>query len=198
MRARSIFVRFAGPAAAAAALAAILAARAEDGNQVVVCRHAGADGRISTKVDLEDLERKYRAIEKETAKAIAKGAKKAPPLEEKGVSAGLPRARAREERTVDLAETVPALYRGLTLYFVTARADGELPAILPRDLAREAEVFVVEAADLEDVAKLSRTLGRRVSVATAEFARAFGVRARDARVTFTTDGRKAAILEEGP
>jgi hypothetical protein len=104
----------------------------------------------------------------------------------------------RIDRTARLEETVPVRYRKRTLYFVRAVQSGARPAILPRPLPQAAEVFVVEADRLAEVSALARTLGRRVTLATAEFARAVGVRCADSRVTFSEDGTSALVYEEVP
>jgi hypothetical protein len=119
-------------------------------------------------------------------------------VKEGGHSAGLGGCRVRGDRTVSLDETVPARYRSRTLFFVRAPRGGARPGILPGTLPATAEVFVLEAERLRDVTSLARMLGRRVTLASAEFARAVGARCADSRITFTEDGATALVHEEAP
>lgn len=112
-----------------------------------------------------------------------------------GHRAGLPACAAAGERVVALAETVPPAFRRHVLYFVRAPRGGGRPSVLPAALPEPSAVFVLEAASLADVGALAKTLRRRVTLASAEFARAMGVRCADARVEFSADGRSARVRE---
>ncbi len=189
-----------GPAAAAIAAAILLRAEGQETGhgKTVVCRHASADGRGSARIDLARVERGYRAVASETSTAFRSFREKAARATLGAHRSALPRAATAETRDVALPEIVPPAYRRLTLYFVSIPRGGGRPAILPKDLPREAEIFALEAESMEDVAALAKLLGRRVTLATAPFARALGVRARDARVTISEDGKIAHVSEEAP
>lgn len=165
---------------------------------IVLCRHRGADGRGARPIDLAAIERNYRSIASEAARGFREfevQVAKKPGLRRR---TGLRSCEANEKRTVRLSETVPPEHRKRTLYFVHARRGGGRPSILPDRFPEGAEVFVLDADSAEDVALLSQTIRRRVTLASAEFAKAVGVRCADGRVTFSADGRSARVEERVP
>jgi len=183
----------------AIALAFLLRAEAqEDATRIEVCRHRTADGRGADKVDLARLGEEYRKVENRLSKEFAKAATRVEEAKLKGHHSGLRACGVRRERTVRLPQEIPPQFRRRTFYFVRVPRGGGRPAILPAAPPREAEVFVVEAESLGDVALLSKTLGRRVNVAGAELARAFGVDCANARVEPSADGSSATVYEEAP
>lgn len=171
------------------------------GTKTEVCRHRDLDGRGAEHMDLAALDRRYRSVAADVGKSFRAFESKAslPEMKARAHRSGIPAARSADERRVTLAEPVPKEFRKLTLYFVTALPDGKRPSCLPKDLRDTAyEVFVLESDRLEDVGALARTLRRRVSLASGEFARALGVTARDAVVRFADDGKTAIVRQEGP
>ncbi len=163
-----------------------------------VSRVPQADGGGARSADLRRIEIAYDRTKAEAQKKIASMVVRAKAMKEEGHHAEIPSCRVRGERTVTLVEKVPERFRGLTLYFVRIPKGGARPRVLPETLAASAEVFVLETSSLDDVATLSRILGKRVSLATKEFAAALGVRCGDAQVTFTSDGAGAAVTEISP
>lgn len=200
MNLRQFALRAAGPAAAAIAAALLLRAEGQEPGRgkITVCRHASADGRQSARIDLDRVGRGYRAVASETASAFRSFRDQAAKATVGAYRSGLPHASSAETRDVELRETVPPTYRGRTFYFVSIPRGGARPPLLPSVLPREAEIFALEAESMEDVALLAKLLGRRVSLASAQFAQALGVHAHDARVTFSEDGKTAHVLEEIP
>lgn len=194
-----IFPASASAVLAAALLAFLLRAEAqEDSTRVEVCRHRAADGHGSDRIDVARLGEEYRKIEGRLSKTFAKAAARIEEAKVKGHHSGLRACEARGQKTVRLSEEVPPKFRRGTFYFVRAPRGGGRPRILPSPPGEEIEVFVVDAESLEDVALLSKTLGRRVNVAAAELARAFGVACANARVEPSADGCTATVYEEAP
>lgn len=190
---------YAVPAAAALLAAWVLAAQAQEGRPRIAVTHAGeAEGRGARTVDLRRFEDHHRKTADLARHAIAGLGRRVEEVKASGHRAGLPGCAARKERSVRLAEPVPAKFRNAMLYFVRARAAGIRPAIMPAALPEGATVFVLEAAALGDVALLAKTLRTRVTLSSAEFARAMGVECADARVTFSADGTTAFVQEERP
>ena len=159
------------------------------------CHHRSADGRDADRIDLNQLERRYRALQDGMLESLKKFARKVTPPKDKGHHSGVPPARSSRVRTVTLKALVHPRFRRHTFFFVRVPRGGGRPKILPRDLSKVTEVFALEAESLKDVQRLSKTLGRRVTLATAELARRIGVTHHDSRVTFSRDGKTAVIGE---
>ncbi len=192
-------------AAVVVATALVLRAQGQEASgpgKIETCRHRDLDGRGAARVDLAALDRRYRSVAADVGKAFRSfdTAASLPKMKAREHRSGIPVARSASERRVKLAEPVPAQFRKLTLYFVTALPDGKRPRSLPKELPERVacEIFVLDADRLEDVGALARTLQRRVSLASGDFARALGVAARDAVVRFSDDGKTAIVREEGP
>jgi len=198
----SLCIRYGAPAVIA--VMGVLVWRSVDaqdgGPKFVVCRHRLADGRDARRVDLAAVERLYRGVARETADALTGLARHVAPREVTRIAhdTRLKSCFGARERVVTLAERVPEKFRNLDLWFVTVPRGGTRPRALPDTLPAGAEILVLRADSLEDVARLARSLDRRVSFATAEFARAVGVECADAHVTFTSDGRAAVVREVRP
>jgi len=191
--------RYGSPAALALVIGVAVAhaqERPRSGFQVI--RVPQADGTGARAVDLRKIEIAYERTKAETQKKVSALVVRAREMKEDGHRTGLPSCRTRSERQVTLVEQVPERFRSLTLYFVRLPKGGGRPRILPESLPASAEVFVLETSSLDDVATLSRILGKRVSLATKDFAAALGVRCGDAQVTFTSDGAGAAVTEVSP
>ncbi len=101
-------------------------------------------------------------------------------------------------RRVTLKVPIPPRFRLHVFFFVRVPRGGDRPRILPRDLSKVTEVFALEAQSLKDVARLSKAIGRRVTLAGRDLAERLGVTHHDARVTFGRDGRTAVIQERAP
>lgn len=191
--------RYAIPAALAAILAVSFShAQEGKGTRIDVSRRVAADGTGASPADLGRIQAGYDRTRELLRKKAASMVVRTRELRAEGHHAGLPSCRAREEHEKRLKETVPPRFRSLTLYFVRIPRGGARPGILPETLPQEAEVFVLETDSLSDVAELSRTLRRRVSLATREFAQAMGVGCVDSRVTFSSDGAVSTVREGAP
>jgi hypothetical protein len=190
---------YAIPATAAALLAVSLShAREGEGERFEVLHVTAADGTGGAAADLGRIQAGYdRTLEllRKKAQGMYERTRE---LKTQGHHAGLPSCRVRGEREVRLKETVPPRFRSLTLYFVRVPKGGVRPGILPEALPRDGEVFALDAEALSDVAALSRTLARRVSLGTKEFAQAMGAACVDARITFSSDGTTAIVREGAP
>lgn len=198
MARRNVLPRPALIVLAAVVLALVLRSEAQDDTpRVEVCRHRAADGWGADRIDLARLVEERRTVEGRLSKAFAREAARVEEAKTKGHHTGLPACRARRQRTVQLPQEVPPQFRRGTFYFVRVPRNGQ-PSILPAALPEEAEVFVVDAQTLQDVTALSRAVGRRVNLAGAELARAFGVDCANARVEPSVDGRSATVYEEAP
>lgn len=197
-RAPSTWIAVAG----ALGVALWLTAEAREGtpgsSAITICRHQDADGRTSDHVDLERIERRYRTTWDDTRGALRKIRERVSQVEMKGYSAGVTRSRTSRRRTVRLKDPVPARFRRYTLFFVRVPRGGGRPRLLPRMLSVRSAVFALEADSLKDVERLSKTLGRRVTLAGRDLALALGVRAVDSRVTFGSEGKSATIEESAP
>ena len=188
-----------GLALGAVAVAFWLSAEAREGpGGLDVRRERGLDGPGGTALDLVGIERGYGELERRVRLALERLPQRLGEVRLGGHHAGLPAVRARRTREVALPQAVPDRIRSLALYFVAVPRGGARPAILPRELPAASEVFVLEAATLDDVAALAKALRRRVTLATGEFASALGIGGPDARVTFSPDGRTATVYEEVP
>lgn len=183
----------------AVAVALWLSAEAREGpGGLVVRRERALDGSGGAAVDLDGIERRYGELERQVRSALDRLPERLGEIKVAGHHAGLPACRARRTRAVPLSPAVPERIRSLTLYFVAVPRGGARPAILPRELPAASEVFALDASTLDDVAALSKTLRRRVTLASGEFASALGVVGPDARVTISSDGRIATVCEEVP
>jgi hypothetical protein len=192
-------LRYGLPAVLSATWALSLShAQGGEGIRLEVSRVTAADGSGGSPVDLGKIQTGYDRSQELLRKKAASMVLRTRELKADGHHAGLPSCRTGGEHEVRLKETVPPRFRSLTLYFVRIPRGGTRPGILPGSLPEEAEVFVLDAGSLSDVAELSRTLRRRVSLASKEFAQAMGVDCTEARVTFSTDGRNSTVREGAP
>jgi len=147
-------------------------------------------------VDLGALERGYAALKGRLTLSL-QGARLDPAkMLEKPYDLGVVACRGRGERRVALKEALPAAYRSSKLYFL--RPGGRVSASLPERIEKgpDAEIFLVSAANMRAVADLSRTLGRRVTLAPPKLLEVLGIRCANTLVTFTEKGDEA-ILAEG-
>lgn len=163
-----------------------------------VVRARAADGLGAERVDLGALDREYRAMTGRLREEIREAARSVEKAKLGGYRSGLPSCSTSREREVVPARPLPRELSRAPLYFVRVDPGGGRPRILPAELPRGAEVLALEADSLADAGSLSRALGWRVTLASAEFARALGVRCANAEVTVSADGRTLRIREETP
>ncbi len=162
-------------------------------------RHREFDGKDAAPAALDAVDRAHRHAKVALTKSLAGIAKpRAIPPDDTGHHAGLKSCFSSRERTLALPRALPDALRGRTIYVVSASGGTTVPKILGGDVAADAEILVVEARSLADVAALAKAIGRPVSLASAEVARALGVECRDAKVTVSKDGKTVAVEEAHP
>ena len=110
---------------------------------------------------------------------------------------GLPACRGDATRTQGLPAALTSRFPGKLLYFVSASDLGRLR--LPPEIEKNpgAEILVVRANHLSDLPEIARRLGRPVSLGTAEFAKALGVRCGNTWVKISEKG-EGCELHESP
>ncbi len=187
--------------AAPAAFAAIVVfawanAHAGEGETV---RHREFDGTGARLADLDAVARVHREAGGSLQKAVSSLPSVAVRLpEDAGHHAGMKACFSVRERRLSLSTALPGAVRGRTIYVVTAPGGDAVPKVLAGSLSDDALILVVEARSMGDVAALAKAVGRPVSFASAELARALGAECRDARIVVSRDGRSVEILEGWP
>jgi hypothetical protein len=157
-------------------------------------RHPG--GGESSSLDLGAVRKAYRDLEGQLGKSFErKGPESALSLD-RPYDAGLPACRSGSVRTRVLASGEASQLRGRVLYFTEIPGAGR-PLELPGEIAknRGAEILVLRARSLESLPKIAETLGRPVSLAGAEFARALGVRCTNTWVQVSEKGDELELHE---
>ena len=191
MSRRSVVSRIGVSVAMGVALATWFAAEARDESaRIDICRHRKADGRRWSRVDLRDLDRRYRNLARQGKARVEQSAARVLRHDAKH-----PACRRAGSRTIQFPQPLPGRARGATFYFIRIPKRG-LPRIVPRTLPRRSAVFALNAGSAGELARVSKGLGVRISLANREFARALGVRCADTRVVVSRDGRTAALYEE--
>jgi hypothetical protein len=101
---------------------------------------------------------------------------------------GLPACRAEGSRAQPLGRGQVARLRGRVLYFASAAAPDALA--LPPEIEKDprAEILILRARALKDIPEIGRRLGRPVSLASAEFAKALGVRCLNTWLKISENG----------
>ncbi len=169
---------------------------------VRVTRVTDCDGKRSERVDLAALERQNSVVADRLKRDFKDLGKQKQAAEhgarERGHHAGLVACFSRGRRTIELSNRAPEPLRGRTLYFVTVPKGGGKPVILDQELPETAEILVLEADAIADVAALAKSTGRPATLVTAEVARALGVECRDAKLTVSDDGKSLSIEEGRP
>jgi hypothetical protein len=136
--------------------------------------HRGAGE--TTALDLGEIRRAHADLKSRVARSLDR-AGGAPPLDlARPYDAGLPACREEAVRLESLSPAQGSRFRGRTLYFRSASDLARLS--LPPEVGRipEAEILIVQARSLKDLPEIAHRLGRPVSLASASFARALGVR----------------------
>jgi hypothetical protein len=149
--------------------------------------HRG-DGQ-SRAFDLDATERGYREFRESLSQSLSKSIKdqvaKASPA---GYDAGLPSCMRGAERRVTPTRAVPDVLRGRRLWFFSF-ASGKTPRV-PKDAENDRDLVALasKVEKLEDLAKLSKTLGRPVSLAPKGLGETLGVRCLPALVAISKEG----------
>jgi len=151
-------------------------------------------------LDLDEVKRAYADLKTRVAKSLD-GARAVaqPDLPDKNRSydAGLPACRGEATRTQALPAALASRFPGKLLYFVSASDLGRLR--LPPEIEGNpaAEILIVRASHLADLPEIARRLGRPVSLGTAEFAKALGVRCANTWLRISEKG-EGCELHEAP
>jgi hypothetical protein len=167
------------------------AARGEEGGEPVLCGRPHPSRGESAPLDLAALERSYAALKSSVSLRLGEiGVDPERPLR-KPVDLGIARCRGRNERRTHLEAELPAAFRKATLFFL--RGSGEVPEAAAK--SPDAEILLVSADGLRRVSELSRTLGKRVTLAPPRLVDTLGVRCTPTRVAFSEDGNDAILVE---
>lgn len=187
------------PAMALSGLALASAAQEQRGDaSVPICRHRQADGAGSRKADLGAPERERARAEKTMRAALASLDRKGAAWKDEGYDSGLPGCRRGNEEERLLAQPLPEVFRGRSLYFLRLGKGGRCPQPFAGALRKEAIVFLTGCHSLADAGELARATGARVSMGTAELASKVGVRCAGSRVDVSADGRSLRLTEVVP
>jgi hypothetical protein len=155
--------------------------------------HRGAGQ--TTAVDLLEIKRAYSGMKARVAQALdRRGDVPAPDLG-RAYDAGLPACRGDAMRTEVLPTVRGARFRGRTLTFLSASDLGRLA--LPPEVERTpgAEILIVKVRSLKDLPEIAQRLGRPVSLASAEFAKALGVRCANTWLKISEKGDAIELHE---
>jgi hypothetical protein len=151
----------------------------------------------TTPLDLDLIKRAYADLKTRVAKSLDRLNPAPTPGLDRSYDAGLPACRGAATRTEALPPAQASRFRGKLLYFVAAADLGRLP--LPPEIegSPSAEILLVQARRLTDLPEIARRLGRPVSLGTAEFAKALGVRCANTWLKISEKG-EGSELHEAP
>jgi hypothetical protein len=155
--------------------------------------HPGAGE--TTRLDPGVIQRAYADLKSRVSRSLDR-AGGAPGLDlARPYDAGLPACRGEAVRMEDLPPERGSRFCGRTLSFRSASDLGRLS--LPPELERisAAEILIVQARSLKDLPEAARRLGRPVSLATASFARALGVRCAPTWLRISEKGDRIELHE---
>lgn len=148
--------------------------------------HRGAGE--SRALDLGGVKRAYLAIKSRVTEALDRNASQAVAELDRPYDAGLPACRGDATRTEPLDPAKGARFKGKVLYFVRASDLDrlEFPAEIHEN--PHLEILIVRTRTLKDLPEIARRLGRPVSLASAEFPKALGVRCSNTWLKITEKG----------
>ncbi len=168
----------------------------EEESGVPLCERWHRGEGETTPLDLLAVKAAYAKLKKKLEASLTGLEVDARGAFDRPIKSRLPSCTRIASRTEKVPKGIDARFRGRTLYFLAAPRPERVR--LPEEIARnpEAEVFVLDGPNLRDVAGLAKTLTRPVRLATAEFARALGVRCANTRV-FIPEKGDTLDLHEG-
>ena len=151
----------------------------------------------SSPLDLDGIKRAYADLRTRLAKSLGGAIAVPKPDLGRPYDAGLPACRLEATRTQALPPAQASRFPGKRIYFVTAADPGRLR--LPPEIEADpgAEIMVTGARRLSDLPEIARRLGRPVSLGTAEFAKALGVRCANTWLRISEKG-EGSELHEAP
>lgn len=149
----------------------------------------------SVPLDLGRVKRAYSDLRARLAQSLDARDREPAAQADRPYDAGLPACRSEEDRTLPLDPEKGRQVRGRTFYFlaVTDPARAQLPLEVEKDPA--VQVLVVRARSLANLPEITRRLGRSVSLGSADFAKALGVRCSNTVVKISEKG-DAIVLHE--
>jgi hypothetical protein len=151
-------------------------------------------------LDLDVVKQAYADLKTRVAKSLGGATAVAPPdLPDKNRSydTGLPACRGEATRTQALPAALTSRFPGKLLYFISASDLGRLRLPPEIEHSQAAEILVVRASHLADLPEIARRLGRPVSLGTAEFAKALGIRCANTWLRISEKG-EGSELHESP
>jgi hypothetical protein len=170
-------------------------ARKESSDPPPLCGewHRGAGE--TTPLDLGEIKRAYAGLKTRLSQDLARESRPAMPDLDRPYEAGLPACREDQVRTEPLSQARGARFRGKSLFFLSTTDPGRLS--LPPEVERTpgAEILLLGVKSLRDLPEIARRLGRPVSLASAEFARALGVRCANTWVRISEKGDTLELHE---
>jgi hypothetical protein len=148
-------------------------------------------------LDLGVIQRAYADLKSRVAKSLMAANPAPTPGLDQPYDAGLPACRGEATRIQALPEALASRFPGKLLYFISASDLGRLR--LPPEIEKSpaAEILVVRASHLADLPEIARRLGRPVSLGTAEFAKALGIRCANTWLRISENG-EGCELHESP
>ncbi len=160
-----------------------------------LCGEWHRGGGESSPLDLAAVKRAYGALRDRVAKSLDRSKEEAAGNLERAFDAGLPACRGESTRVESLPQAKALGLRGRVFYFVSVSDPARVA--LPPEVADEplAQVLVLRARALKDLPELSRTLGRPVSLAGADLARALGVRCANTWLRVSEKGEAVELYE---
>ena len=156
--------------------------------------HRSAGG--TDPIDLDLVRRAYRDLKSKFDHGVAQAPENFDAFLARPHRTGFPACRGSELREVKLKDAAPPGLAGRLLYFASLEDPGAFRA--PRE-AMEAEgcvVLLLDAKRTADIGKFAERIGKPVYLASAELARALGVRCSGTLVRISEKG-DAIELREG-
>lgn len=148
-------------------------------------------------LDLDVIKRAYGDLKTRVAKSLDRAVAAPAQGLDQAYDAGLPTCRGEATRTQVLPPAQASRFRGKLIFFVSVADPGRLH--LPPEIEADqgAEILVVRTRHLSDLPEIARRLGRPVSLGTAEFAKALGVRCASTWLRISEKG-EGSELHENP
>lgn len=161
-----------------------------------LCRHHHPDRGQSQPIDLRRVERRYTKLRADLKRSLGRAGVEFSRRLKAGHDLALPACRRRSVRKIVLPEPVPRGLRRRLFYFASVPPSG--PLHLPPEVAsdRRAEILIVKVGRRGSLGELSRSLKRRVNLASRDVARALGVRCANTMVEIKEKGN-VLVLHEG-
>ena len=177
--------------AAAVALGILACLAAQEAKlKLEVVAISRCDAGSTSRIDLDRVEKNYRAAARDLKQTLVSFEKKALDRLEDGYDAGLPDPGSSARSTWKPTTPLPEQLRGITIYVVTIDRSGKVHG-LPREGRGKGDVVLVSrAARFKDCAALAP-----VTFLTPEFASTLRIRTSRGRCVVSRDGREIEVIE---